>query len=1305
MRSASSIAAFLPVVLLSFCGLISAQTSTTSLRGTITDQKGAVVTGATVTISDAATGFAREAQTDNQGVYQFAQLPPATYTVTVSAAGFATLKQENVPLRVSSPATLDLEVEVRAASVTVEVTGVAPVVNTTDATLGNVFTSQQLQALPSEGRDPVAILSLQPGVTYIGGDNIDQTNDSRGGSVSGARSDQTNVTYDGLDNNNPVEGLAFEGAMRATLDSLQEFRVTTSSSNADAGRSSGAQVNLVTKSGTNSLHGSLYEYHRPTFTTANDWFNKQAQLRDGLSNRPGFLIRNTFGAAVGGPIKKDRFFFFLAYEGMRKRETQQVLRTIPSDNLRNGIVQYPCTTDDPNCYLGNPAFNITSDSRLNPGQLLVTLTPAQLAATDPNCTGEGSCPLGPGANSAVMQLFQQYPSPNSDATGDLFDLRGYTFAGANPQKLNTYIAKLDFRVDPAGRHTVFVRGNLQNDNQSTPPLFPGQPAQDFVTNNTKGIAVGYTALLTNTFINNLRYQFFRVGNGDAGLTSSNVALFRGVDEPVGLSRSTFSTVPVHNIVDDVSWTKGKHTIQFGTNWRFITNNRASNAQNYSDATTNVYWLDNAGIAGSGSSLDPGAFPGYPGVDPTFGTNYDFAVAAIAGLLTEADTNFNQDKTGALIPAGSLIQRYFHSFEGEWYVQDAWRMKPNLTVTFGLRHSLLQPPYETNGNQAAPTTSLHDWFDQRGYDQTLGVVTRPVITMDIFGQANGKKPYWGWDYKDFAPRLAIAYSPNFDSGVMHTLFGNKGRSSIRAGYGLYYDHFGQGVVNTFDRQGSFGLTTQITNGAAVQNVDCTARYIGLFTIPNGTFCGQNYQPAAPGAFPVTPPTGFNDGSFAIYWGLDDRLKTPYSHVFDFSFTRELPKQFVVEASYVGRLGHRLLQEVDLAMPLDLVDPSSGMDYFKAATMLSKATDAGTDINQLAAIPYWENMFPAAAGNLGFGPPGDSANLGCAPGADPNATNYTATQSMYDMYSCFRGNETTALFVADLLCLPACAAVTGGNPYAYWDDQFSSLYAWKSQGISTYHALQFTLRRPMANGLQFDFNYTFSKSLDEGSNAERVSLFDTTTGGFGSQIINSWEPRQMYASSDYDMRHQINANWVWQVPVGRGKAFGGAMNRVTDAIFGGWDFSGLARWTSGLPFSVYPGAGWATNWELQGFAVKNGDTGAAGTYIDSNGDPNIFKDPSQAINAMRYPYPGETGQRNVFRGPGYFGIDTSLGKIWQPREGQKLQFRWEVFNVTNSVRFDAALSAQYFDLTTSTNFGKYGSTLTKPRVMQFSLRYEF
>jgi hypothetical protein len=167
----------------------------------------------------------------------------------------------------------------------------------------------------------------------------------------------------------------------------------------------------------------------------------------------------------------------------------------------------------------------------------------------------------------------------------------------------------------------------------------------------------------------------------------------------------------------------------------------------------------------------------------------------------------------------------------------------------------------------------------------------------------------------------------------------------------------------------------------------------------------------------------------------------------------------------------------------------------------------------------------------------------------------------------------------------------------------------------------------------------------------------------------------------------------------------MHGIADAILGGWDLSGLFHWTSGLPFHIYPGGGWATNWELQGFAVKSGDPGPVGTFIDANGDPNLFKDPVQARNAFRFPYPGETGQRNILRGAGYFGVDMGLGKTWKITEAQNLKFRWEVFNVTNAVRFDAALSALDFDTTTSTNFGKYGFLLTKPRVMQFSLRYSF
>ena len=1312
------------VVLTFLCQIAWSQTATTSLRGTVTDPKGALVSNATVTLNNGATGFSRTTKTSGDGVYQFLQLPPATYTVTVEAAGFATLKHDNVTIEVNLPATLDVAMQVKTASEVIEVTGAAPLVNTTDASQGNVINSAQLESLPSEGRDPVAILSLQPGVTFIGS-AVNQDNDSRGGSVAGARSDQTNVTLDGLDNNDQLSGKAFVGALRAPLDSLQEFRVTTSNSNADAGRSSGAQVSLVTKSGTNHFHGTLYEYNRSNIGQSNDWFNKQAELKAGQPNTPGVLHRNTFGASIGGPIIRDRFFFFADYEGQRTNEAFQQLREVPSDLLRQGIIQYPCDIGDPTCVPGSGAnFSVAASPRLDPTQqLLVTVTPAGLAATDQGCVGAGTCPWGGGADPNVTSIFQKYPSPNSDAIGDGFDFRAFTFPAPVPTRLNTYITKLDYKLNQSGTHTIFVKGHLQNFNGATSPefaslitpQFPGLPPNDLHTDNSKGLFVGYTALLSNTLVNNLRYGFVRQGIGDTGRLATDHNVFRGLDDPQAFTSTIIANVPVHNLVDDLSWTKGKHTFQFGGNLRIISDNRNGNAQNFSTAITNVFWLDNAGIANTGSSLDPGAF-GYPAVDSGFGESFDFATAALAGLLTQTNKTYNQDKTGHFFAPGQMIQRNFKSTEGEMYAQDSWRVTPNLVVTGGLRYSLLQPPYEIHGNQVAPDVGLHDWFNKRAQAMFQGNAYNSqnggLVKMALSGQANGKKPYWDWDYKDIAPRLAIAYSPHAESGFLHSLFGSAGQSSIRAGYGMYYDHFGEGIVNTFDRQGSFGLTTQLVNPAGSQDVDCTPRLTNLTTLPSATqtFCGQQVVGAPPPALPgtVTPPVLFDPGSFAIYWGLDNKLKTPYSHVIDFSITREVAKNYVIEASYIGRMAHRLLQEADLAMPLDIVDPASKMDYFKAATLLTKAANAGKDISQVGPIPYFEHLFPSAAGSFGFGP--GAAGLGCAPGNANFTGTTTATQAMYDMYSCFTGNETTGLFFADLLCLPACAQLAGqpagGQPFNFFDDQWSSLYSWRSMGSSTYHALQLTLKHAMSSGLQFDFNYTFSKSIDIGSNAERVNVFETTFGGFGDQVINSWSPNQLRGVSDFDMRHQVTADWVYEIPFGRGRHFGGGMGRVADAILGGWGFSGIAHWTSGLPWSMGSGSGWPTNWELQGLAIETKNPGKVGVFRDSQGNPTMFKNVN-ATNAMdffRFPYPGESGQRNELRGPGYFEIDTGISKTWQITEAQKVKFAWETFNLTNSVRFDAALSADNFALTFG-QFGQYTNTLSNPRVMQFSLRYEF
>lgn len=864
------------------------QAGTASLRGIVHDPSGAVIAGAEVTVSNSATGFSRTTKTDTSGEYSFVQVPPATYTLTATAKGFSPGNVGNLVLRVSSPTTINLTLALQGTLTVIEVTAAASLVNTTDASVGNAFNSEQLINLPAEARNPVEILSLQPGVVWLG-TNVSQTGsaqlfaDSRGGSVSGARSDQTNITLDGLDNNDQLLGLAFQGALRTTLDSLQEFRVTTTNGNADEGRSSGAQVNLVTKSGTNKFHGSVYEYYRPTFTAANDWFIKHSELASGKPNVPAKILRNTFGGSVGGPIIKNRLFFFAAYEGLRSAESASVTREIPSDTLRAGILQYPCNTGDPLCTLANPMVRSVN------GTLIATLTPANLATMDPNCTVNGTCPLGPGANSAVLSYWSPYPSPNSDVEGDLFNFRAFTFAAPSPTKHDTYIVKLDYKLTSNGNHTLFVRGNLQNDHVLDPPQFPGGSANHFLTNNSKGIAVGYTALLRPNLVNSFRYSFVRQGTGDEGATHGGaVIIFRGLDGPTALgARSSLVNVPVHNFSNDTSWTKGKHTFQFGTNIRFVTNNRLSDGSNFSSAVTNAFWNNFAATANTGSTLDPGAF-GFPAVNPTFNQNYDFAVTAVAGLLYQVNSNFVQDTKGNPITPGALIPRSFQSKEGEFYAQDTWHITRSLTLTGGLRYTLLQPIYERNGQQVCATPGLHQWFETRAAQAALGITDQPTLKLDVCGNANGRPAYWNWDYKDLAPRFAFAWSPDSNNGILKALFGKGGKGSLRGGYGIYYDHYGQGIANSFDRQGSFGLTTALTNAAATQSANCAPRFSAPGVLPIGTFCTQNLSPPSPlGPYPVTPPTGFNSGSFSIYWGMDNALKTPYAHVFNLTYTRELP----------------------------------------------------------------------------------------------------------------------------------------------------------------------------------------------------------------------------------------------------------------------------------------------------------------------------------------------------------------------------------------------------------------------------------
>src|SRR5215216_4756785 len=338
-----SLASFLALMLFAITAY--AQSGGTTVRGTVKDPAGNLVSGATITLTDPSKNFTRTQQTNEDGQYVFNAVPPGTYRLEVTAPGFKTPSAAGVEDLVDTPTVRDVQLEIGAVSETVDVTSTAEAaINTTDASLGNSFERKRIVELPLNANNVVGLLSLQPGV-------------SRSGFVNGGRADQSNITLDGVDVNEQQDGLdvitdeAFASVLRVTRDSLQEFRVTTTNPNAEQGRSSGAQVSLVTRSGSNQFHGSLFETHRNTVTTANDFFNNAAGVE-----RPQ-LLRNIFGGSIGGPIKKNRAFFFFTYEGFREATGTSVVREVPLSTLSQGIVRYRTTslTSDPGCPAGTPS--------------------------------------------------------------------------------------------------------------------------------------------------------------------------------------------------------------------------------------------------------------------------------------------------------------------------------------------------------------------------------------------------------------------------------------------------------------------------------------------------------------------------------------------------------------------------------------------------------------------------------------------------------------------------------------------------------------------------------------------------------------------------------------------------------------------------------------------------------------------------------------------------------------------------------------------------------------------------------------
>ncbi|MGI4827404.1 MAG: TonB-dependent receptor domain-containing protein, partial [Janthinobacterium lividum] len=908
------------LLVLASAAAVHGQTNTTSLNGAVTDPTGARLPGTTVMLKNNATGAMETVETNKLGEYNFPQSIPGHYTVQLHRDGFGD-EQTQIDLLIATPLTLNFHLSVGASQI-IEVEAALPTsLNTTDASLGKAFDDTQIQTLPYLANNTLSLLALQPGVIAFDASN---TTDTRAGTINGARQDQTNITLDGVDDNDANYGTAFTGVLRATRDSLEEFRVTTSGANADAGRSSGAQVALATKSGTNRVRGSAYYYYRDPAAASNNWFYKQSELSSGHPNIAAKVLQDTFGGSLGFPVLHDKLFFFGAYEGYKQASNTVVTRTVPlgsgnaadfgiAPGLRNGTVSY-----------------------LNTGKTNTTLTPAQIAAMDTGCAAAGGCPNGPGLNTAALAFMRQFPVSNTTAAGDLLNTGGYTFASPSPVSNVTNIARVDYTLTP--KQTMFVRGNLQSDNTLASFEFPGGVPTSNTYGNNRGIAAGHIWTINEHLINNARYGWTRLGNAARGGVSSDYVTFAALSALTPTTSSTILLENTHNFADDFTIIKGRHTIQVGTNDRLIYNHRTLTNTLYRNASVTQSYLAVGSIANTGQNLDATA-AGYPAIASSFSTSYDQAVTAATGLITYASEYVNYAVKGTsltALPAGSIPTRVFKNFEQEYYGQDQWKITPRLTVTAGLRYSYLGVPYETSGQEVVPTTSLHNFLANRIAGMQAGTSYNATISIAPGGKVNNAAGFWNAQKLNFAPRLAFNYAPT-------------NTTSIRAGFMLAYDHFGQGAVNNYNDNYSFGLSSQYA-ATVGQQVNTSPRFTSPTAVPTSILP----TPSAGGSFPVTNVGGLG----YITQSFDDHLSTPYSEVLDFSLQHDFYKGLTLTATYVGRLGRHLLLNEDYAMPLNLTDTVSGQTYISAMTALDKYYDAGTATAAVPNIAYWQNMFPNA-----------------------------------------------------------------------------------------------------------------------------------------------------------------------------------------------------------------------------------------------------------------------------------------------------------------------------------------------------------
>lgn len=1174
-----------------------AQTATGRIVGTVQDASGGVVPNAAVTATNEATKVVYKATTNSAGLYNFEALMAGSYALTVEMASFKKYTTSRNILTANDTVTINITLETGNIAEVVQVESTYERVQTSQSgNIGNIVNQKTVTTLPLNGRNPLTLVLLQPGV-------VDGANTGGGTHVFGARDRAINTTLDGIDANETSASTATSTPIRTNPDSLQEYRVVTSNPDASFGRNSGAQVALITRSGTNEFHGSVFEFHRNRVLNANEWeLNRQKFLSNNAANCPGprcafnrrFLLRNQFGGSIGGPIIKNKLFFFFNTQIQRQIQTLEQTNTVYTATARQGLFRYAVGAR-------NFPAGVTGavvDAAGNPLPS-VTLGTYNAVANDPRNQG-----LDP----TVQKIYGLTPLPNRFDVGDGLNTAGYSWLATRTDPQRDFNIKIDYTLNERngffGRYSWGQQDTVGDTTNSGAARFPGLPVTVATYRAPKNLALGWrttiNARTTNELIaggNKFLFNFAVPTNQDSRTTP--LITTGGLTDPLSNSYGNQRELTTYQIVDNLTHVRGVHTFRTGVNFRL---------QRHYDVRGTVAGLDvnPRYLIGGAVNVDTFKLPTLCSATVTtncMNTNDRTATIALInnslGKLNRVDVGLvAQGNSYAPIGTPFLFDAWFPEYD--FYFQDDWKLKSNLMLNLGLRYEPKPKPFARGVNKiftpssafvagAAPTTTLR-------YENG-----------DLYQS----------DLNNFGPAVGVAWDP----------FKN-GKTSVRGNFRISYDR----------------ISTFLPSSAVFPNVP------GITLAVINTVIGQTDTRLRDGVPSLNAPAGANPFTSATpaYPGnlsqelLDPNFITPKTHMWSFGVQRDLGKGFVVEAQYIGRAGRNLIGGYERNQ-VDIVR-NGFLDAFKAA----KANGESTLLDRLTAGHPQRAASQTGAAFLRAQFATALANNDVAAVASSLNRTFLTQGGVQKILP--DANGLGAFFFTPYPQILGGMQVIDSN-------SFSSYHGGLIQVQRRFAAgLEFQASYTFSKSLD-DKSYDPTFTRISGGTGQSAT----------STPLDVNDRALTYGISDFDRTHVFQANAIYELPFGKNKRFASGANGLVDRLIGGWSITAIVLRQSGRPFTVVSGTNSFSNASSSRAVYTGNKFHVQFKDDPATGVPFIFTPEERAKFTLPGAGEYGNIARNAFRLPAFFNLDASVVKQIAIKEGWRLELRGEAFNATNTPYF--------------------------------------